>query len=130
MAGHRQQGCRWDAFVLPPDYRAILLQAWHIDAQAAVRNIADEFLAVLQQWSQEGKVICGHMIMDAEQNMLAALNAVGFEGIVYVVQACGSDSILSAETELHIKGSLAACTEELEEWRKELSTEVCRVLGT
>lgn len=49
------------------------------------RNISDEFLAMPQQWTQEGEVIHSHMVTDAGWNMSVTLIVVGFEGIVFMV---------------------------------------------
>ena len=59
-----------------------MLQAQHMDTQVMARNTANEFLSTLQEWAPEGEVTYGHMVTDAGRNMLVALNAGGFEGII------------------------------------------------
>ena len=77
-------GPQGEAHVLPSGYSSVLLQTWHTEARATGRNIADESLALLQQWASEGEVIHGHMVMDAGCNMMAALNVVGFKSIMFM----------------------------------------------
>uniref|UniRef100_A0ABM5FI97 Zinc finger BED domain-containing protein 6-like isoform X1 n=2 Tax=Pogona vitticeps TaxID=103695 RepID=A0ABM5FI97_9SAUR len=81
-AGAPATGPQGEVPILPPGYRSVLLQVRNLEAKATRKHIAEEFLAALEEWAPRGQVLRGHMVTDASRNMLAVLNAAGFEGIV------------------------------------------------